>query len=82
MKIFATPTFPIYAVTNFALVLLGYEAASSRSIPRWTILLISALLSIAIAFVWSRTLARAYNREDAAMSMFERLLQASKTYSK
>jgi hypothetical protein len=66
------PMFPVYAVTNFALVILGYEAASSHTIPHWAILAAAFAAGVLAALQWSRTLARAYRREDQTFSMFER----------
>lgn len=69
--------FFVYAITNFALVLLGYEAATSHSVPHWAILAVAGALGVMIALQWSRTLARACRREDQTFSMFERLLESS-----
>lgn len=74
--------FLTYATTNLALVVLGYEAATARTIPRWSIIVVAALVSIVTAFQWSRALARAYRREDRTFEMFERLLQSRKAESR
>lgn len=67
------PMFPIYAITNFSLVWLGYQAASSRTIPHWAVLASAGAIGLFAAFQWSGTLARAYSREDRTFSMFQRL---------
>lgn len=82
MNISIVPMFPIYLVTNFTLVLLGYEAATLHTIPHWAILLASAVISSAVAFQWSRTLARSYRREDQTFSAFQRLLDAKQQHTK
>lgn len=67
------PMFPVYLMTNLALVVLGYESCSSRNFPHWLVFTIAGCLSVIVALQWSRTLLRAYRREDRTYSMFEAL---------
>jgi protein-S-isoprenylcysteine O-methyltransferase Ste14 len=67
------PMFPIYAITNLCLVWLGYQAASTQTIPHRAVLASAAAIGLFAAFQWSRTLARAYRQEDRTFSMFQRL---------
>lgn len=79
MRLSLPPLFMPYMVTNFGLVFIGYEAASSHRIPHWIVILLAAALSAVIALVWSRTLAHAHRREDRALSMFAQLFKGSQT---
>lgn len=72
MKVPMPRMLPAYAGTNLALVVLGYEAASSRTIPHWAILAGAIIVSVLAAFQWSQALARAYRREDQLCRCFKR----------
>lgn len=67
------PMFPVHLIGNTALVVLGYEAATTRTLPHWAVLLSAIIVALGLAFQASRSLARAYDREDRTFSMFERL---------
>lgn len=68
------PTFPVYAVGNIALIVLGSETVTARAFPHWAVWLSAIIPALLLAFQASRTLARAYDREDRTFEMFTRLL--------
>lgn len=66
--------FPIYAVTNLAILILGYESASARLLPHWAVMIAGVSVALLTAFQWSRSLSRACKQEERAYVAFLNLL--------
>ena len=66
--------FPVYFAGNFALVVLGYESATTQWLPRWLVLFGALLASVGLAYHASKALARSYEREDRARAQAVRQL--------
>lgn len=65
--------FAALAAMNAALVVLGYEAGTSHTVPHWVILASAFAFAIFAASLWSTILRRAYVREDRALALAQRL---------
>jgi hypothetical protein len=64
--------FPVYAIGNIALLVLGHESGTARSLPQWGIWAVAVIIALLMAFQASRSLARAYYREDRTLEIFSR----------